>query len=391
MSALRKLTVYRGVRRKAEVSFFADALERSGCTIRVYPDVTVAPFVFSVDLPTGEPLDLVCYIFRANKYGQRNRPDDEHRLQVKYGSEFDRFHNIYLPQHRGEVTLFVGVHLNEGVLVAVDPAMHNPTWFSRSIEFKAHHIEKIHETGWVGWERERRIGKAKDENQRELLLINSDARSEVLLGFKPERIVDYILLERVATGIPPGERLLLAERGPIPVFDDRHELERELDLPVDQILDMIDTATRLKVAVRGRAAEKHLQSVLASEPALESVEEIDKDGQPDFVVGYRGRSMRIECKNTLRRKTRGHPKVDFQKTRASKGDPCSRYYRPEQFEVLAACLHPVSEVWEFRFCPTRLLPPHGKCPGHLSQNVLVDNGDWSTSIIPVLESIIGPG
>jgi len=391
MSAPRKLTVYRGVRRKEEVTFFADALERAGCTIRVYPDATVAPFVFSIDLPTGEPLDLVCYIFRANKYGQRNRPDDEHRLQVKYGSEFDRFHDIYLPQSRGEVTLFVGVHLDEGVLVAVDPAMHNPTWFSRSIEFKTHHVEEIRKKGWLGWERERRIGKAKDRKQQELLLIESDVRSEVLLGFKPERIVDYILLERAATGIPPGERLLLIERGPIPVFDDRHELERELGLPVADILDMIDTAARLKVAVRGRAAEKHLLRVLTSESALERVEEIDVDGQPDFVVGYRGKSVRIECKNTLRRLTRGHPKVDFQKTRASKGDPCSRYYRPEQFEVLAACLHPVTEAWEFRFCPTRSLPAHGKCPGHLSQNVLVENGEWSGAVVPVLDSIVGPG
>lgn len=387
MSGERKLTVYRGVRRRKEVTFFGDALKQAGCSIRVYPDATVAPFVFSVDLPSGEPLDLVCYIFRANKYGQKNRPDDEHRLQVKYGSEFDRFHDIYLPQSREEVTLFVGVHFEAGVLIAVDPSMHNPTWFSRSIEFKSHHVDEILEEGWLGWERDRRAGKSKDEETQKLLLTHSDLRSEVLLGFTPKRVVDYILLERVATGIPPGERLRLIESGPVPVFDDRHDLERELDLPIEDIMDMIESAARLKVAVRGRAAEKHLHRVLSSEPELERVEEIDQDGQPDFLVTYKGVDVRIECKNTLRKLTRGCPKVDFQKTRASKGDPCSRYYRPEQFEILAACLHPISELWEFRFFPTQSLPPHKVCAGHLSQNVLVGSDGWSDSIIPVLRSI----
>lgn len=396
MSAPRKLTVYRGVRRKREVMFVAEALERAGCTIRVCPDGNEAPFIFAIDLPTGEPLDLVCYIFSANKYGQRNRPDDEHRLQVKYGSRFKEFHHLYLPQRADEVTLFFGIHFDEGVLIAVDPAMHSPTWFSRSIEFKTHHVEEIHRTGWCGWERERKMARRKDLPPLE------NYQTEVLLGFLPDRILDYIRLEKAATGLPPGERLLMIERRSYPEIAEGHSLvaepgaagaaghslATELGLPISDILDMIDTAARLKVAVRGRAAEKHLLRVLTSESALESVEEIDVDGQPDFVVGYRGKSVRIECKNTLRRLIRGHPKVDFQKTRASKGDPCSRYYRPEQFEVLAACLHPVTEAWEFRFCPTRSLPPHNKCDGHLSQNVLVGNGNWGESVVPVLDSVV---
>jgi hypothetical protein len=391
----RKLTIYRGVRRRREVEYVAQALEHAGCTIRVYPDATKAPFVFSIDLPTGEPLDLVCYIFSANQYGQRNRPDDEHRLQVKYGSRFKEFHYLYLPQHPDEVTLFFGIHFDEGVLVAVDPAMHNPTWFSRSIEFKTHHVEKIQQTRWCGWERERTMARRKDKPPLE------NHQTEVLLGFLPDRILDYIHLEKATTGLSPGERLLMIERGTYPAITEGHSfvaepgaaghsLTTELGLPIEDILDMIDSASRLKVAVRGRAAEKHLLRVLSAESALESVQEIDEDGQPDFVVGYRGKSIRIECKNTLRKLTRGHPKVDFQKTRASKSDPCSRYYRPEQFEVLAACLHPVTESWEFRFCPTRSLPPHTKCVGHLSQNVLVENGDWAESVVPILDAIAGP-
>ena len=117
-----------------------------------------------------------------------------------------------------------------------------------------------------------------------------------------------------------------------------------------------------------------------------SVTEIDEDGKPDFVAGYRGKPVRIECKNTLRRPQQGLAKVDFQKTRASKSDPCSRYYRSEQFEVLAACLHPITERWDFKFCPTAALAPHPRCAGHLSQHVLVNSG-WSESVVDVLDIV----
>lgn len=72
----------------------------------------------------------------------------------------------------------------------------------------------------------------------------------------------------------------------------------------------------------------------------------------------------LECKNVLRTTYAGGiPKLDFQRTRASKSDPCLRYYMPSDFQVLAACLHPVTEQWEFKFALTSKLPPHGSLPG----------------------------
>jgi hypothetical protein len=373
---------YRVTRREALIAFIDEALETSGCKrLGGIPDPRLAPFVFSAEMPWGESLDLICYAFLANKYRGAGRPLDEHRFQVKYGSDFKRFHEIYLPQKPSEVTLMFGVHLEARVVVAVDPAMHNPTWFSRSVEFKSDVVDEIRRTGWCGWERERKQARRRHMPQ-------DNYQTEVLLGLTAENFARYVLLEKNATGIPPGERLLLLEKRqllPEQVVEP-HALEIELGLPTSEILEMIGDAKRLLVAVRGRAAEKHLARVLKAEPAIESVKEIDADGEPDFVVGYRGRAVRIECKNTLRRQHQGCAKVDFQKTRASKSDPCSRYYRPEQFEVLAACLHPISERWEFRFCPTSRLTPHPKCAGHLSQHVLV-NDRWTNSIVDVLESV----
>lgn len=372
---------YRVTRKEGVVAFVVDALEASGFTLEKVPDMRTAPFVLSVQTPWNEPLDLICYVFLANKYGQRNRPADEHRFQVKYGSAFDRLHDIFIAPGSGQLTLMFGVHLEERVIVAVDPAMHNPTWFSRSIEFKTAHVEQIQRDGWVGWERERSRG-------RRHVMPQENAQTEVLLGLRPERFADYVLLERQCTGIPPGERLLAIETKRFHV-DDLHALEMALGLSKTEILDAIAERRRLLVAVRGAAAELHLRRFLRAERSLSRVTELDDDGQPDFEVEYRDRSYRIECKNTLRRPQRGVPKVDFQKTRGSISDPCSRYYRPEQFEILAACLHPVTDRWEFRFCTTQSLPGHPRCPGHLSQHVLVANGDWTASVTEALDSIGG--
>lgn len=99
--------------------------------------------------------------------------------------------------------------------------------------------------------------------------------------------------------------------------------------------------------------------------------QLQGDGRPDISLRWKGGApILIECKNTLRTiYADGRPKVDFQKTRASKGDPCSRYYRPEDFPVLAACLHAVTETWEFRFALTTNLEPHKTCAGRISSNI----------------------
>ena len=374
------------VNRKRELGLILEALEASGAKVLSTPSPNIAPFVINILSPAGEELELICYAFSANKYRQRARPSDEHRFQIKYGSDFHRYHNIYLPAEDHQVTLMFGIHLREKIIVAVDPQMHNPTWFSRSVEFKDEHVASIKDLLWYGWQRERIIGGRRKKTP---LL---SYQTEVLLGFTPRLFMRYVQFERIAGGIDPGERLLLvdqlAERTTTETRAGPHPLELELGLSAHEILDMINEAFRLKVAVRGNAAEKHLQAHLEGVPGMDEVELIDADGQPDFRVVYRGcEPVHIECKNVLRRLSRGTPKVDFQRTRASKNDPCSRYYSPSEFEVLAACLHPITEAWTFQFCETGLLPPHHKCTGRLSNNVPVDGPYWTPSIAEVLTDL----
>jgi hypothetical protein len=77
--------------------------------------------------------------------------------------------------------------------------------------------------------------------------------------------------------------------------------------------------------------------------------------------------------------------MDVQRTRASKADPCSRYYSPKEFDVLAACLHAVSERWEFSYVLPSQLDHHAACQGKLSNNVKID-GRWSMQAATVLRA-----
>ena len=122
-----------------------------------------------------------------------------------------------------------------------------------------------------------------------------------------------------------------------------HHLADEFQLAGAEILDLIQSAPRLKMAVRGWVAELHLQRQLEMLPEVAECVRLEDEGGPDLRVQVAGRRpIMIECKNALRgRPADGSIRVDFQRTRSSKDDPCTRFYRPTDFDVLAACLHPL--------------------------------------------------
>jgi hypothetical protein len=345
--------------------------------------------------PEDESLQLVAYAFTANKYNQQGRPPDEHRFQIKYGSgdKFQEYHHLYFDRSGERITLLLGVGIDEdeGIFVACDPAMHGPTWFSRSVEFKTHHVADARRFGWVTWERERADARRKIERPL------ASFEAEALLAFTSSNFLRYVQFERLATGLPPGERVLLANRmaparrAKPTASNFRHELEHELGYSRDEILDMINLgARRLRTALRGRVAEKHLEDKLRATEGVERYESIDKDGQPDFRVTYMGRPpVSIEVKNVRSLQVSGRPQIDFQRTRATKENPtCGRYYKRDQFEILAACLHPITARWEYRFRPTSTLTVHPDCPGRLWHHVIVDEGvPWTDDLGEVLDTV----
>jgi len=271
--------------------------------------------------------------------------------------------------------------------------LHSPTKFFISVEFKESHVEEILRLGWYAWERDIHAGSR---------LV--DDRVEVLVGGTASSFLRYIQFERESVGEDQGHRQLLAERDdyvragatlvtpsrePVTMVMHLHALAREFELSETEILDLISTAPRLRMAVRGWVAETHLERELRELPGVAECKRLDEEGSPDLRLRLDvGRPIRIECKNVLRTKAAdGSIKLDFQRTRASKKDPCTRYYQPTDFEVVAACLHAVTERWEYRYALTARLDPHAKCKGRLSSNVRLD-GRWTPDALEVLRTAV---
>ncbi|MNY05831.1 hypothetical protein D3C86_1385620 [compost metagenome] len=285
-------------------------------------------------------------------------------------------------------TLLLGISPEQGFFVAYDPVLHSPTKFFISLEFKQKHVDAIQESHWHSWERERR----RDDGEP----------VEVLVGGAADSFLRYIQFEREAMGEDQGHRQMLAERivplirpqggiiiPPLMPSPDRlHQLAEEFEMDEAEVLSLIAETPRLKMAVRGWVAEVHLSRYLQAVPGVEECKRLVGEGTPDIQLRFEGsRPLLIECKNVLRKRSEkdGLARVDFQRTRASKSDPCSRYYGPDEFDVLAACLHAFSEKWEFRFAQPRLLDLHRTCPGKLSNNVRLDSR-WDRPVTEVLRA-----
>jgi hypothetical protein len=337
-------------------------------------------------------MSVLAYAFLANARLTRNRPSDEHRFQVKYGGDLSAVIDIATDQHGISTTIFLGIDLERKLFIAADPLMNNPSPMSRSIEFKAENVDRVLAEGWFAWERERREARTTTRRAFELL---PDIRTEILIGGRQNRLLDLILLERVALGLDPGERHLIADKfRELPDTDAAtrisHKLLDELQIAPEALLDLISSASRLKMAVRGWVAETHLETHLRSIRQISECTRLQGDGRPDISLRWKGsRPILVECKNVLRTTYAGGiPKLDFQRTRASKSDPCSRYYSPDEFQVVAACLHPITEAWTFKFALTTELPPHTSCTGRIDNNIRVGDQHFSTHIEEVLDRLV---
>ena len=383
--------VYQVSRRdkKPLLDFIFESLELCGCTVLNYSNPDRVPFQITFEAPDGERMGIIVYAFLANSKLTKNRPSDEHRFQVKYGSKPTEHQELWQDPFELYTTLFLGINPERKFFVGADPFLHNPTQFFISVEFKEENVKEIEKMAWAWWERPKRpVG-------------GLEKPIEVMIGGLPESFLSYVRFERAAKGLDQGHRALLADKveeltqvaesttasiHSVQHLDEEIQpLANEFQLSQDQILDVIRSAPRLKMAVRGWVAEKHLYQKLSEYSEITECEQIEKDGMPDFRIVYRDCPILIECKNVLRKVySDNQPRVDFQKTRASKKDPCTRYYKTDKFDVVAACLHPRTEKWEFAYTLTREMDPHPKCVDRLSNNVRV-NESWSSDLLSVLD------
>jgi len=128
-----------------------------------------------------------------------------------------------------------------------------------------------------------------------------------------------------------------------------HPLEVRYALTAGELLDALEGRFRARVALEGAVAEVHMEKKMKAlvGSVVERYEVYDIDGYPDFGVWVPGSTseLLVECKTVRNHKEAYRSggdvvayKVETQKTRASQGDPTSRYYGVGQFHILGVCL-----------------------------------------------------
>jgi hypothetical protein len=374
--------VYRVAKRSDVHAFLRSAVERAGGEVLFMSPPNRAPVYLGIQGRNGERTGVLCYPFRCNPPPIKGRAIDEHRLQIRYGAEatwFDREHRLGLDVAGVDTTILVGAHPPADLFVGLDPLRYDPLPMGISVEFRQAHIDAAQSSGWHVWERETRAGRRRGSR--------TIAGLETLIAFRPERFLAYVGFERRASGLglDPPLRFRAAEvaaTDPIlPGGAGGHELEHEFGLTSSEILALIAERARLTVAVRGGVAEHHLSGYLRHDARVAAAELIDRDGEPDFdVTLVDGRRVLVECKNVSPNTyADGTPKVEVQKTRSQRGDPAGRFYRPDQFGVVAACLFAVTGYWEFRFKATAQMARHTTYPDRLAALHRVDS-TWSRAL-----------
>lgn len=374
--------VYRVQGRTDLHAFLINALNASGGRVLYASDPHRAPVYLGVQLDSDERIGMLIYPFRMTRNAIKNRPADEVRGQLRYGSEksWKRDHQVGRDVAGVDVSMILGIDLADEVILGLDANLWDPLPMGISFYAKNAEIEQAKESGWHVWEKINRAGTKRSEPR-------SLTNLETVVAFAPDRLIDYARLERRATSLrldPPlrySAAVALADKAAAEGLPRRHVLEEQFALTSEQILDIIGGRTRLSVAVRGGVAEHHLEHLLEHAPGVATVERLDVDAMHDFnVTMTSGRHLRVECKNASPKSSAsGAFKVEVQKTRASKGDPASRFYPIDGFDVVAACLFSPTGRWEFRYGLTTRMARHKDFPDRLAPIQTITD-DWSATL-----------
>jgi hypothetical protein len=377
--------VYSPVQKAKDHGLIEGAVTQSAGRLLFSTGHRTAPLFLGIESPEGERMGLNAYVFHANQVTTRNRPSDEHRAQIRYGDVTDPAwraspHPLGFDPAGVDITAVLVAHPEAGLILALDPLAYDPLPLANSIYFKDDDIVAAARDGWRVWERTAYGGKKQRRIEEGL---------ETVIAFTPDRLFDYLAVERQAQalGLDHALRFRLAERGAgRRVPQQIHELEQAYALSSFDLLDIVGRKNRLAMAIRGGVAEHHLGIALDGDPLVRRAVEGHQEGPPDFFVDMvDGRAIAVECKNaspTLY--ADGTPKVEVQKTRASKGDPTSRFYGPGAFDVVAACMWGPTGEWRFRFRRSAALVQHPLHPGKIAPVQRI-TPEWAYTLAEALD------
>ena len=352
-----------------------------------FPDRMVAPIYIGAEDGDNRRYGLLVYPFTTTCRDTRNRPAEEHRFQIRYGDPKRVRHEQNPLGHDPagvDITLILAVDPETELVVGLDPLLYEELPMGISGYYRQRNADAVTaeaSQGWAAWAKETRRRQTKHRDSWDGL--------ESMVGFRPDRLLDYARFEALATslGLDTGMRLALAGsfadgfRRDQRV--DRHDLVTLFGVDAATILDIIESNFRLGVTVRGSVAEHHLGRLLAADPAVARCEAIDKDGEPDFRIKlHDGRDLTIECKNALGRIYKdGYPRIETQKTRDS---GAGRRYDYNAFHIVSACMFPANEGWTFKFKWARDLAPWKRDKTKIGPIQRIDD-TWADSLDDLLE------
>lgn len=153
-----------------------------------------------------------------------------------------------------------------------------------------------------------------------------------------------------------------------------HPVERMLNASARDILDALENGFRARADLKGKLAElfmsRHLDDLQRQE-VIDHYQWFDQDGVPDFTIWFTdGRLIQLEVKNV--RSGPGRLRAETQKTRASRSDPMSRYYRVDAFDVVAGCLFNTTGRWDYVFARASSLARLPADPDYLATMQSID-------------------
>lgn len=367
--------------RQAVVDTLLAGVEAAGARVVscTFPEQLVAPIFIGAEDGDGHRYGLLTYPFTTTNRQIRNRPAGENRFQIRYGdpTRVRTEANPLAHDPAGvDVTVVLAVDPELEIVVGLDPLVYAELPMGISGYYGDGNVAAIRSSGWAGWAKEKSRPRSPQGESWEGM--------ESMVGFTPDRLLDYARFEALATslGLETGLRLRLADEFTAGSIG-RHDLEQLFGIDAATILDIVEANFRLGVAVRGSVAEHHLGRLLAEDPAVARYEPIDEDGQPDFRIWlHDGRELTIECKNALRETYKsGDAKVEVQKTRDS---GAGRKYRFDAFDIVAACMFSVTGRWTFRFKRAAALDHWRDDPSRIAAIQRI-NSSWASTLDELLE------
>jgi len=183
---------------KPLLEFITNGFRTAGCRILFSSPPEQVPIVITTETPSGERIGIIAYAFLLTRTTRRRAVGDRRSFECKCDTG-RKDTNLWIDRHGLHTTLLIGIDPLDGFFVSADPAMHDTPRSFTNVVISDKHVQRIRRSGWYAWEWRPPSRSGLEEP------------IEVLVGGNCGAILSLVCFERIAHGLSPGDRHLLAE------------------------------------------------------------------------------------------------------------------------------------------------------------------------------------